>query len=387
MTTRLALLLMLVLGPQAVGAQVYEVIAQKGSIAIKSPMDTQWRMLKGKTIPLGSLLRTDPGARIELALKSGVQGEQTSKKKIRIVQAMITRLDEDLIRRMQTKPYPLKGIWELGAEAQREIKDSPLLSFASSFVRSIVTLDKTPKLPPLVDQNPEEEAVQIGAQFLPIKILSPAEDAMFFLNGNSVRIPLIWNPPQDGLRYRIFVWPADGVRGAPMLTQKESWYSLSLTKAGQYRVQIEDETHRYRSTALSLRVEKDLSPGSCFDALAPPLLKLEYPLERATVWISRTDQEYKQRFSWADQSPLRKNERYRLSVLKDGKVTSLKPTRLNTATLTLGQGEYSWFVEKIGIENSLRSPTRQLAIQKGSIGDLSRKLSKTQGQTIFVKWD
>lgn len=385
MRTRLALLLALAMAPKAWAAPIYEVTAFKGSIAVKSPMDTQWRKLKGKTIPLGSLLRTDPGARIELGLRSDLNGDSDPMKKIRIIQPMITRLDEDLIRRMQTKPYPLRAIWEHGAEAQKEIKDSPLLSFASSFFRSIITLDKTPELPPLVEKNPEKEAVQIGAQFLPITVLSPADNAMFFLSGKAVRIPLIWNPPQDGLRYRIFVWSADGVRGAPLLTQREAWYSLSLSKPGRYKVQIEDETHRYRSSALNLSVERDLTPGSSADAPSGAPLRLEYPQERALVLLPRNDQSYAQRFSWAETSPLAKKERYRLSVLKDGKITSQKTTRLSTMTLALGPGDYSWFVEKLGTGTPLTSPTRQLSIQKAKLSDLS--LSKAQGQTIFVKFD
>ncbi len=360
------------------GAQpMYEVVSKKGFVAIKKPMDTEWSPLKAKNIPIGSLIRTDIGSRIEIALK--LDGEKVDRK-VRIIQPMITRLDEDLIRKMETKPYPLKAIWELGAEAKKEIKDSPLLSFASSFFRSIVTLDKSPELPQIKDENPEEEMVQTGAKFLPIEILSPGEDAFFFLDGQA-KIPLIWNPPKDGLSYRIYVWQEDEVRAAPVLSQKETWYTLVLNKSGRYKLQIEDAKHQYRSDAIAFTVDKSLASADNTKTAENDRLSLEYPLARAAI-IGKSAERL-QRFSWSDEKELEPGERYRLTLQIKGQAPLQKETRLLSESIKIKAGEYTWFVEKVSARSTIKSRSRDLNYGSKNF----ESLAKTGGQTIILDFD
>ncbi|MES2745517.1 MAG: hypothetical protein V4655_08815 [Bdellovibrionota bacterium] len=356
---------------------VYEVVSKKGFVAIKGPMDTEWRPLKAKSIPIGSLIRTDLGSRIEISLK--MDGEKVDRK-VRIIQPMITRLDEDLIRKMETRPYPLKAIWDHGPEAKKEIKDTPLLSFASSFFRSIVTLDKSLELPQVKDETSEEESVQIGAKFLPIEILSPGDDAFFFLEGQT-KIPLIWNPPKDGLTYRIYVWQEDEVRTSPVVSQKETWYTLVLNKSGRYKLQIEDAKHQYRSEAISFTVDKSLSSTDHSKTAESDALALEYPLARAVILGKSVERI--QRFSWSDDKELKAGERYRLTLQIKGRAPIQKETRSFSESVKIKTGQYTWFVEKVSKGATVKSRSRDLNYESKSLDSLA----KTAGQTIILDFD
>jgi hypothetical protein len=378
MTKTLALLGILIMAEEAMAKPSYEVLSKKGSIAIKSPLDTEWRLLKAKSVPIGSLIRIDPGARIDIALK--LDGDKVDRK-IRLVQPMITRLDEDLIRRMKTRSYPLKAIWDHGADDKKEAKDSPLLSFASSFFRSIVSLDKSPELPEVKDETPEEEMVQAGAKLLPIEILSPSEDALFFLDGQA-KIPVIWSPPKDGLSYKVYAWADGEPRTAPLLTQRESWYTLTLAKAGRYKIQVEDSTHQYRSKAIIFTVDSRLSASGKTQADERDILALEYPVARAS--ILGKGKERLIRFSWHDERELEADERYRLTLVGRGQAPVQKETRQLSEALRVTPGQYTWFVERFSARSTSKSRPRELSFGGES---LAKGLTQGRGQTIILDLD
>lgn len=358
----------------------YRVTGKKGLIAVKGPMDTEWKPLKTKTIALGSMLMIDANSRIDLTLKSGAGSVD---RKIRINQAMITRVDEDLVRRMQTKAYPLKDAWETGPESKKEVKDSPLLSFAASFFRSIVTLNKTVELPPVKDRA-EVEAVQIAAKFQTIEILTPNDDALFFLDERKAQIPIIWHPPKDGLNYRLYVWDEGEGRSTPLLSLKETYYNLVLSKAGRYQLQIEDDSHQYRSKIVIITVDRSLrSVASLLEQFEKKEIgpELEFPGERTTVLSPRAI--VQQRFSWKDERGLEKNERYQLYVMRQGKIHIRKLSYSLTESIGLPAGDYSWYVEKVLDRRKVKSRTRSLKIA----GPKDVNFAKGSGQTVLIDFN
>ncbi len=133
----------------------YQVVSKKGKIFVKHPMDTEWKELKTKSLQDGTLLRIDPNSRIQLEKVKEIQGKRLISRRILLNRALITRLDDDLARRMDTKDYPLRDIWDTGSESKRPANESPLLSFSASFYRSIVTLNKTPELPDVSEKGEE----------------------------------------------------------------------------------------------------------------------------------------------------------------------------------------------------------------------------------------
>ncbi|RZA26913.1 MAG: hypothetical protein EOP10_02050 [Proteobacteria bacterium] len=364
---------------------VFKVTKKQGKIFVKGPMELAWHPLRSRDVEFGTIMRVDPLSSVELT----IQGDNPDlpKTKIRINQPLITRLDEDLVRRTGLKDYPLKGLWDTGAESAKMNKDYPMLSFASAFVRSILTLDKVPKLPD-VPYKDDPQGVESSSDIQKIKILSPSDQGLFFLSSGSATIPLVWNAPADNMNYRIYIWDVRDARTRPYATTGESWYQISVDKVGTYKIQVEDEKHRFRSDAITITVDRPMSDITSSEKNAPdrPLVDITLlsPYARSTQIIKRGS--VTQFFSWEDKVPLEKNQFYRLILSKkDGKTKRIKTSELS-AQVELEPGSYTWIVQKMSSlreKNPKSSDPRSLDIALAT-ESLSKIIKRAPAQTLYI---
>lgn len=386
----LASLVLLVSLDSQAAQPVFVVTKKQGKIFIKGPLELAWHPLRTKIIPLGTLLRVDRLSSVEFSLQGSEINADDVKTKIKINQPLITSLDEDLVRRSQLKDYPMKSLWDSGGESAKANKDFPMLSFASAFIRSIVTLDRAPKIPDIAYKD-DPAGVEIGANIQSIKILSPGPDGLFFLSNGKASIPIIWEAPANGLNYRLYVWEETAVRTRPVASIPDVWYQMELEKTGRYKIQVEDETHKYRSESIVITVDRPLASmiaedkHSSVSHLAEVLLVSPY--SRATQFLKDGKKPYTQFFSWEDKVGLDKGEFYRLMITR--KDSKEKPKRIKTkefsAQVNLDPGTYTWIVQKMSSErekNPKSSDPRTLQIRVGS-PVLSTVVHEGPSQTLY----
>jgi hypothetical protein len=364
---------------------VFKVTKKQGKIWVKGPMELSWHPLHSREVEFGTIMRIDPLSSVELAIQGDAVG--LPKTKIRINQPLITRLDDDLLRRTRLKDYPLKGLWDTGAESAKMNKDYPMLSFASAFIRSVLTLDKVPKLPD-VPYKDDPQGVEASSSIKKIQILSPSDQGLFFLSNGNATIPLVWDAPADDMQYRIYIWDVRDTRTRPYATTDQSWYQLSVDKPGTYKIQVEDAKHRFRSDAISITVDRPMSDITSSEKNAPDRalvdITLISPYARSTQIIKRGS--VAQFFSWDDKVTLEKDQFYRLIISKkDGKTKRIKTKDLN-AQVELEPGSYTWVVQKMSTlreKNPKSSDPRSLDITLAS-ESISKIIKKAPAQTLYI---
>lgn len=132
----------------------------------------------------------------------------------------------------------------------------------------MLTLDKIPKLPD-VPYKDDPQGVETSSNIQKIKILSPSDQGLFFLSNGNATIPLVWDAPADDINYRIYIWDVRDARTRPYASTDQSWYQLSVDKVGTYKIQLEDEKHRYRSDAISITVDRPMSDITSNEKMLP----------------------------------------------------------------------------------------------------------------------
>ncbi len=362
----------------------YQVVSKKGKIFVKHPMDTEWKELKTKSLQDGTLLRIDPNSRIQLEKVKEIQGKRLISRRILLNRALITRLDDDLARRMDTKDYPLRDIWDTGSESKRPANESPLLSFSASFYRSIVTLNKTPELPD-VSEKGEEEAISLNVQMEKIELIYPNNGSLFPWNGEFANFPIIWTPPKNGLKYRIYIWPDTEVRSTALLEQTGSSYQASLSKSGAYYIQIEDSNHTYRSDRIRIIIDKDLDrkSGSALAREKNNIIPL-FPLENSQFNSTKSSKTLV--FQWKDPANEQLASEYEVVLTQKGKVFRRLKTKKRTLTMELQAGSYTWQVNRLSKIDSLKSPSLKFEISspKEPALILSQSGKAKKAETIFL---
>ncbi|MBC7533288.1 MAG: hypothetical protein H7318_17085 [Oligoflexus sp.] len=390
MRTLLLLIISLLLsqGLALAAAPVFKVGKKQGKISIKGPMELAWHPLNTRTLSLGTLIRVDALSSIELSLQDSAIHDDDVQHRIQINRPLITRLDEDLMRRTELKDYPLKDLWDTGEESAKMNKGYPMLSFASAFIRSIITLDRVPKLPE-TSYKDEKQEVEIGANVKKIKILSPSAGGFYFLSNGIASIPVIWDEPENNLKYRVYIWDTHDPRTRPIAVVPDSWYQLEWTKVGNFKIQIEDESHRYRSEAIMVTVDRPMADIVADEKNAPdsPMVDITLlsPYARATQFAKSAS--HRQMFSWEDKVSLEKNQFYRLTLTKKGEKVRKIKTTAQVLELDLTPGVYTWVVQKMASareKNPKSSNPRTLEIRVGA-PSLSKILHDAPSQTVYME--
>jgi len=329
-------------------------LKSSGVIWIMPPLGSDWQRLQGTNFEEGSLLRLMPGASIELKQTGKDLSAAEVEARLRIAEALIIRVDRQIFKDLRYKDYALDGLWSEGASQEKEATSQPLLSFMAAYVRHLLSIETAQELPPL-KADPVKESLESAQKINNLVVLSPGQDGLHFMHGQTAEIPIYWESPQDKLQYKIFLWPAGDIKREALSVVTGNRYLLTVRKAGSYRLQIVSVDYRFRSDVLRLNIDRPLAEIPADDPLArqhtkagisiSKALRFQYPPPDLEILASGN--KIASLFIWSDRDGLRAGDQYKLIVQGEkGQEIMKVSTQQNFATLRLPPGHYHYFVVK-----------------------------------------
>lgn len=348
-------------------------LQKTGVVWILPPLASDWQKLKADTFDEGSILRLEPGASIELKQTGRDLSAAEIQARLRLAEPLVARMDRHIFKQLRYKDYALDGLWSEGLSQEKEANSKPLLAFASAYVRHLLSIETAQELPKL-KADPEKSTLESAEKINNLIMLAPGQDTLHFLDHKTASVPLYWQSPNDGMSFRIYLWPANDVKREALATVQGNRYMLTVREVGSYRLQVTSSDHLYRSEVIKINVDRALAEVPDDDPLDKQFtkaklqitaaLRFHYPPPEMEIMAIGSKSECL--FVWEDRQGIRAGDEYKLVVQGEKSEEYLKvSTQQSFAKIRLPPGIYHYFVmkqNKATMNAPQVSPSQQLKV-------------------------